>query len=148
MQMNSSYKVGETTSQLVTFDVDSVRQFATMAGDMSPLHHDEEFAKTTRFGGLIVSGTQYSAMMMGMVATFLTERRAGLGLEFEFQFRKAVAVGEAVRMEWHIVAVDANSKLKGDVITLKGSLLNENGEVCVLAKSRSLSMPKESLAAG
>ncbi|WDR88458.1 MaoC family dehydratase [Burkholderia ambifaria] len=92
--MNSSYKVGESTSQLVTFDVDSVRQFATLAGDMSPLHHDEAFAKTTRFGGLIVSGTHYSAMMMGMVATFLTERRAGLGLEFEFQFRKAVAVGK------------------------------------------------------
>ena len=141
---NLSYKVGETTSQTVTFDVDSVRQFATLAGDMSPLHHDEEFAKASRFGGLIVSGTQYSAMMMGMVATFLTERRTtGLGLEFEFQFRKAVAVGETVRMEWRIVTVEANPKLKGDIITLEGSLLNAHGEICVLAKSKSLSIPNQ-----
>lgn len=118
-----------------------------MAGDMSPLHHDEEFAKTTRFGGLIVSGTHYSAMMMGMVATFLTQKSAGLGLEFEFQFRKAVAVGETVRMEWRIVAVDENPKLRGDIITLEGFLLSENEEICVLAKSKSLSMPKESLTA-
>ena len=142
---DASYKVGETTSQLVTFDVDSVRRFATLAGDHSPLHHDDAFAKTTRFGGLIVSGTHYSALMMGMVATFLTERGAGLGLEFEFQFRKAVLAGQTVRMEWRIVSVEPNPKLKGDVISLEGSLLDEHGEVYVLARSKSLSIPNDLL---
>lgn len=140
-----SYKVGETTSQFVTFDVDSVQRFATLAGDYSPLHHDEAYAKTTRFGGLIVSGTQYSALMMGMVATFLTERKAGLGLEFEFQFRKAVLVGQTVCMEWRIVSVEHNPKLKGDVIVLEGSLLDEHGEVYVIARSKSLSIPNDQL---
>jgi len=142
---DSSYKVGETTSRFVTFDADSVRQFAALAGDLSPLHHDDAFAKATRFGGLIVSGTQYSALMMGMVATFLTERKAGLGLEFEFQFRQAVLVGQTVRMEWRIVSVEPNPKLKGDVIGLEGALLDEHGEVCVLARSKSLSIPKDLL---
>ncbi|MPW18723.1 MaoC domain protein dehydratase [Paraburkholderia piptadeniae] len=142
---DSSYKVGETTSQLVTFDVDSVRRFATLAGDHSLLHHDDVFAKATRFGKLVVSGTQYSALMMGMVATFLTERRAGLGLEFEFQFRKAVLVGQTLRMEWRIVSVEPNPKLKGDVIGLEGSLFDELGEMYVLARSKSLSIPKDLL---
>lgn len=142
---DASYKVGETTSQLVTFDADSVRRFATLAGDHSPLHHDDTFARATRFGGLIVSGTQYSALMMGMVATFLTERRAGLGLEFEFQFRKAVLAGQTVRMEWRIVSIEPNPKLKGDVIGLEGSLLDEHGEVYVLARSKSLSIPNDLL---
>ncbi|SIT42910.1 MaoC domain protein dehydratase [Paraburkholderia ribeironis] len=146
--MSSSYKVGETISKAVTFDAYSVRQFATLAGDMSPLHHDEDFARSTRFGGLIVSGTQYSAIMMGMVATFLTQRNAGLGLEFEFHFRKAVAVGDTVLMEWRIVTIEPSLKLKGDVISLEGHLLNGTSEVCVVARSRSLSMPKESLLAG
>lgn len=143
--LDDSYKVGETTSQLVTFDAESVRQFATLAGDRSPLHHDDEFAKTTRFGGLIVSGTHYSALMMGMVATFLTERNAGLGLEFAFQFRKAVRVGQTVRMEWRIASVEPNPKLKGDVIGLEGSLVDEYGEVYVLAQSKSLSIPNDLL---
>ncbi|MCS6474197.1 acyl dehydratase, partial [Burkholderia thailandensis] len=64
--------------------------------------------ETARFGGRIVSGTHYSARMMGMVATFLGERRAalglglglGLGLEFEFGFRKALAAGDTVTMTW------------------------------------------------
>lgn len=145
--MSASFEVGETTSKTVTFDTNSIRQFATLAGDMSPLHHDEDFAKTTRFGGLIASGTQYSAMMMGMVATFLTERRAGLGLEFDFQFRRAVCVGETVSMEWRIVGIEPHATLKGDVISLEGVLLNGSGQVCVTAKSKSLSMPKEALIA-
>ncbi|CAJ9398286.1 acyl dehydratase MaoC [Burkholderia pseudomallei] len=105
--MNSSYRVGETVSKIVTFDMNAVRRFAALAGGMNPLHHDEALAETARFGGRIVSGTHYSARMMGMVATFapfLGERRAalglGLGLEFEFGFRKALAAGDTVTMTW------------------------------------------------
>lgn len=105
--MNSSYRVGETVSKIVTFDMNAVRRFAALAGGMNPLHHDEALAETARFGGRIVSGTHYSARMMGMVATFapfLGERRAalglGLGLEFEFSFRKALAAGDTVTMTW------------------------------------------------
>ncbi|CAJ9574773.1 MaoC family dehydratase [Burkholderia pseudomallei] len=87
--------------------MNAVRRFAALAGGMNPLHHDEALAETARFGGRIVSGTHYSARMMGMVATFATflgERRAalglGLGLEFEFSFRKALAAGDTVTMTW------------------------------------------------
>lgn len=105
--MNSSCRVDETVSKIVTFDMNAVRRFAALAGGMNPLHHDEALAETARFGGRIVSGTHYSARMMGMVATFapfLGERRAalglGLGLEFEFGFRKALAAGDTVTMTW------------------------------------------------
>lgn len=105
--MNSSCRVDETVSKIVTFDMNAVRRFAALAGGMNPLHHDEALAETARFGGRIVSGTHYSARMMGMVATFATflgERRAalglGLGLEFEFGFRKALAAGDTVTMTW------------------------------------------------
>lgn len=109
--MNSSCRVDETVSKIVTFDMNAVRRFAALAGGMNPLHHDEALAETARFGGRIVSGTHYSARMMGMVATFapfLGERRAALGLglglglefEFEFGFRKALAAGDTVTMTW------------------------------------------------
>ncbi|EBA50123.1 MaoC family protein [Burkholderia pseudomallei 305] len=35
-----------------------------------------------------------------MVAPFLGERRAALGLEFEFGFRKTLAAGDTVTMTW------------------------------------------------
>ncbi|CAJ5569161.1 acyl dehydratase MaoC [Burkholderia pseudomallei] len=103
--MNSSCRFDETVSKIVTFDMNAVRRFAALAGGMNPLHHDEALAETARFGGRIVSGTHYSARMMGMVATFapfLGERRAalGLGLGLEFGFRKALAAGDTVTMTW------------------------------------------------
>lgn len=76
--MNSSCRVDETVSKIVTFDMNAVRRFAALAGGMNPLHHDEALAETAR------------------------ERRAalGLGLEFEFSFRKALAAGDTVTMTW------------------------------------------------
>ncbi len=112
---------------------------------MSPLHHDAKFASSTRFGGLIVSGGQLSALMMGMVATFLTARRVGLGLEFDFKFKKAVIAGESFTAEWKIVAMESAAKYGGDVIELEGSIVNEKGEMCVAARSRSLSFPEQML---
>ncbi|MBF3847993.1 acyl dehydratase, partial [Burkholderia pseudomallei] len=54
--MNSSCRVDETVSKIVTFDMNAVRRFAALAGGMNPLHHDEALAETARFGGRIVSG--------------------------------------------------------------------------------------------
>lgn len=143
--MTSPFKVGESVSKMAVFDDDAIQSFAVATGDMSPLHHDVTFASSTRFGGLIVSGGQLSALMMGMVATFLTARRAGLGLEFDFKFKKAVAAGESFTAEWKIVAIEPTAKYGGDVIELEGGVVNEKGEVCAAARSRSLSLPEEML---
>ncbi|HEO1695234.1 TPA: MaoC family dehydratase [Pseudomonas aeruginosa] len=143
--MASSFKVGESVSKMVVFDDAAVRSFAVSTGDMSPLHHDAKFASSTRFGGLIVSGGQLSALMMGMVATFLTARRAGLGLEFDFKFKKAVVAGESFTAEWRIVAIEPTAKYGGDVIELEGAVVNGKGEACVAARSRCLSLLEEML---
>ncbi len=49
--------VGEIFERIVTFDEQGARTFATLVGDFNPLHHDDEFARKSRFGGLIISGT-------------------------------------------------------------------------------------------
>jgi len=143
--MTSPFRIGESVSKMAVFNADAIRSFAVATGDVSPLHHDAKFASSTRFGGLIVSGGQLSALMMGMVAAFLTARRAGLGLEFDFKFKKAVIAGESFTADWKIVAIEPAAKYGGDVIEIEGSVVNDKGEVCVAARSRSLSLPDEML---
>ncbi|CAJ7558773.1 dehydratase [Burkholderia pseudomallei] len=46
-----------------------------------------------------------------------------------------------------IVAIKPSPKLKGDVVPLEGSLCNAAGELCVIAKSMSLGLPDDAIAA-
>lgn len=46
-----------------------------------------------------------------------------------------------------IVAIEPSPKLKGGVVPLEGSLCNAAGELCVIAKSMSLGLPDDAIAA-
>lgn len=46
-----------------------------------------------------------------------------------------------------IVAIEPSPKLKGDAVPLEGTLRSAAGELCVNAKSTSLSLPDDAIAA-
>jgi acyl dehydratase len=123
--------VGETFERVVTFDEEGARAFATLVGDFNPAHHDEDFAAKSRFGGLIISGTQSVAFLMAMTATFLSERGAALGLEYNFRFRKGVRMGETVNMSWVVTDVIPKPGL-GDIVVFDAALtILATGELAV-----------------
>ena len=139
------YSVGETYTSTLVFDEASIRAFATLSGDANPMHHDAEFAAKTRFGGLIASAAHYSAQMMGAVATWLTLRSASLGLEFTFQFRKAVMVDSVMALEWRITDIAPKPSLKGHVVSIEGTLRQTDNEVAVFATCKGLVLSQTSL---
>jgi len=123
--------VGEKFERVVTFDEAGARAFATLVGDFNPAHHDEDFAAKSRFGGLIISGTQSVAFLMAMTATFLSARGSALGLEYNFRFRKAVRMGETVNMSWVVTDVALKPGL-GDIVAFDAALtLASTGELAV-----------------
>lgn len=130
--------VGDTFSREVTIDAASIRQYAMLAGDHNPMHHDESVAKASRFGSLIASGTHTSALLMGVLATAISERVASLGLGFSVRLRRAVRAGEAVSIRWKIVSIEPSRSLKGDLVVAEGELVNQAGEVAVSATSQSI----------
>jgi acyl dehydratase len=123
--------VGETFERVVTFDEADARYFATLVGDFNPAHHDQDFAAKSRFGGLIISGTQSTAMLMAMTATFLSAKGAALGLEYTFRFRKAIKMGETVNMHWVVTEVTPKPGL-GHIVAFEARLtLAGTGELAV-----------------
>jgi acyl dehydratase len=125
-QRKRACQVGGRFSKTFHFDEQGIRDFATAAGDTNPLHHDNEAAKRSRFGGIIASGTHYTSLMMGLVADHLTGDGEAVGLEFSFRFRKAVAAGATLKAEWEIVEVERNDKLGGNIIHLSGTLKRDD----------------------
>jgi len=122
--------VGETFERVVTFDEAGARHFATLVGDFNPAHHDEDFAANSRFGGLIISGTQSTAMLMAMTATFLSAKGAALGLEYTFRFRKAIRMGETVNMHWVVTEITQKPGL-GEIVVFAAKLTLAGGELAV-----------------
>jgi 3-hydroxybutyryl-CoA dehydratase len=112
--------------------------FAYAAGDPNPLHHDADFAMTTRFGRVLASGPQTTAHLMALTASHFSKRGAMLGLEFWFRVRQPVYADETITLEWLVVAVNQNHRLNGEIIDLRGRIRKQTGETAVGAKGRVL----------
>lgn len=131
-------RVGQRLESRVTLSRRSIAEFARACGDANPLHHDEEAAARTRFGGVIASGPQLSSLLMGLTATRFSEEGAMLGLEFRFRFRRAVRAGETVSLEWEVVAVRPHAGLGGDLAFLVGRVRAADGGEAVRAVGKVL----------
>ena len=124
---------GERFSREHTFSVGEAIAFALAAGDDNPLHHDAEFAASTRFGRLIVSGTHTTALLLGLTASHFGKRGAVIGVGFSVSFEHPVHADECVTLEWTVDAVRPCSKGGGQRVDMKGCLRNASGRVCLSA---------------
>jgi 3-hydroxybutyryl-CoA dehydratase len=109
-------KPRERFSSEVTLNPLMVSAFAASVGDTNPVHHDPEFAAATRYKRLIASGTHTSALLLGLTASHFSKRGSMVGLEFWLKFRRPVYADETIFLEWLVVKVTPNQKLKGDVV--------------------------------
>ncbi len=123
-------RVGEQITARAVLTPTEIAAFARLSGDPNPLHHDEASARQTRFGGIIVSGPQIIALMLGLLpAHFGRTGQAVLGLEFTFRFVHAIRAGETMAMAWRVTAVEPKPRLDGEIVTVTGEITNEHGEL-------------------
>ena len=128
----------ERFSSEVVLNPAMVAAYAEAAGDTNPVHHDSRFAAATRYGRLIASGTHTPALLLGLTASHYSKRGAMVGLEFWVRFRRPIYADETIRLEWLVVKVTPNDKLKGDIVELRGRIKGQNGETALGAKGRIL----------
>jgi 3-hydroxybutyryl-CoA dehydratase len=77
-------KVGETWSTTRAVTDELIRDFADLSGDHNPIHLDEEFARSTRFGQRIAHGMLSAAFISAVLGN-------------EFRGRKIVYLGQTMR---------------------------------------------------
>ena len=131
-------RLQERFSKEVSLSPSMVAEYANAAGDDNPLHHDPEFAATTRFGRPIASGTHTTALLLGLTASHFSKKGGAVGLEFCVQFQRPIYADEKILLEWLVVKVTKNNKLKGDIVELRGRIKGQDGQTAVCAKGRIL----------
>jgi acyl dehydratase len=61
-----------------------------------------------------------------------------VGLEFWVRFRRPIYADETIRLEWLVVRVTPNARLKGDIVELRGRILGHNGVTALGAQGKML----------
>jgi len=117
-------------SRLVT--ARDIELFTEISGDKNPLHYDEEVAKNTRFGGIVVQGGITSAILNAVVA----EDLPGPGtvfLQVNWSFKAPVKPGDTITGEIEITKVREDkpiTELNTRVLLSDGTVVLEGNAVC------------------
>src|SRR5580765_5637414 len=119
-------KIGDSFSihRLVTDAL--VRQFAELSGDFNPIHLDEEFAKTTRFGRRIAHGMLSGAFISAVLGYEFKERRI-IYLSQTMKFTAPVFIGDTVTA----TATVTNIREDKNIVTIETVCSKQDGEVVV-----------------
>ena len=118
------YKGFKTTMTVKVTD-QMVRQFAEMCGDFNPIHLDEEYAKTTRFGRRIAHGMIVGALF----SRALNETMGGGGIYLgqTLKFTSPVYIDDEVTIELHVT----NVRIERGLANVETLAKKNNGEICV-----------------
>jgi len=117
-------------SRLVTSR--DIELFTEISGDKNPLHYDEEIAKNTRFGGIVVQGGITSAILNAVVA----EDLPGAGtvfLQVSWSFKAPVRPGDTITGEVEITKVRDDkpiTELNTRVLLSDGTVVLDGNAVC------------------
>ena len=119
----------ETPARTVT-EADIV-QFAGLSGDYNPLHIDEEYCKTTIFGGRIAHGPLVYAIAAGLLFQlhlYDDTLIAFLGFE-DLRFTKPVKPGDTIHARVKVLEKTETSRADRGVMKRQLQVFNQRGEV-------------------
>ena len=106
-------------------------QFAGLSGDYNPLHINEEYCKTTIFGGRIAHGPLVYAIAAGLLFQlhlYDDTLIAFLGFE-DLRFTKPVKPGDTIHARVKVLEKTETSKADRGVMKRQLQVFNQRGEV-------------------
>ena len=125
-----AFRVGEKASLTRTVTEQDITAFARLTGDTNPLHLDEDYARTTRFGRRIAHGF----LTAGLISAVLGTKLPGPGaiyLEQHLRFTKPVYPGDSITAVVEIVRYQEEKGL----LTLKTECFNQNEELVLTGEA-------------
>lgn len=125
-------EVGQRAEISREVSVRDIELFTALSGDRNPLHYDQEAAKATPFGRIIVQGGITSAILNAVVA----EKLPGPGTVFlhvDWNFRAPVRPGDRITGAVEVTSVRTDkpiTEIRTTVTRDDGTLALEGTAVC------------------
>lgn len=130
-----TFKVGDSAEITRTIEQTEIDAFAEITGDHNPVHVDEEFAKSTRFGRRIAHGMLTASLISSVLANKLPGE-GSIYLGQTLQFVAPVFPGDEVTARVTVKEIREDKPiLKLETICLKqGGEVVIRGEATVLVR--------------
>ncbi len=129
VDFESPVSIGFSFEKTITLSEDEISTFAKLSGDLNPLHHDADRSKSSRFGGIIASGPQSSALFMGTIATYLAPGYLVMGMRIEGEFRAPIKPNLELQIRWVAKTVIPKPKLNGYIVANEGGIYHKDQEL-------------------
>lgn len=118
--------VGERARRTRLVDPRDIERFTEMTGDRNPLHYDDDFARRSRFGEIIVQGGVTTGLLNAVVA----EQLPGPGsvfLHVDWSFKAPVRPGDEITAEVEVL------EARGDkpITRLRTTITRQDGVVAL-----------------
>ncbi|MBI4757502.1 MAG: MaoC family dehydratase [Chloroflexi bacterium] len=130
------FQIGEKAEFSKTITESDVVMYAGLSGDFNPLHVDEEYAKTSRFGGRIAHGLLTTGLISAVVGMKLPGPGA-IYLSQQLKFTGPVRIGDTITA----VAQVAGWLPEKRIVTLKTDCFNQRGEQVIAGEAALLVEP-------
>jgi len=125
-------EVGQRASRSRLVSASNIERFTEISGDRNPIHYDEELARATRFGGIVVQGGVTTAILNAVVA----EDLPGPGtvfLQVQWSFKAPVRPGDTITGEVVVTKVRDDkpvTELETRVRLADGTVVLDGTAVC------------------
>ena len=129
-------EVGQTARRQRKVTARDIELFTEISGDRNPLHYDEDLARASRFGGIVVQGGVTSAILNAVVAEDLPGP-GSVFLETHWRFIAPVRPGDTITGRVEVVEVRPDkpiARLNTRVTRDDGTVVLEGDAVCYRMK--------------
>ena len=128
------FQVGDSAEITKTIEQADIHAFASVTGDHNPVHVDEAFAKTTRFGRTIAHGM----LSASLISAVLANKLPGAGsiyLGQTLQFVAPVFPGDEITARVTVKEIREDKP----IVTLETICVNQRDEIVIRGEATVLS---------
>ncbi len=136
-------KVGdECVTPAVTITDAHILAYAGVSGDHSPLHVNEEFARTTQYGTRVAHGLLGLSVTDGLKTQADYRLQPGISLGWTWDFVGPIKIGDTVHVKFRVASMRTTKKPGWGIVFLASELINQRGEVVQRGEHR-LMIPRQ-----
>ena len=118
--------IGEKRTFSIKITESMVNEFAKISGDYNPLHVNEQYAKSTKFGRRVCHGMLLASFFSKMVGMYIPGKNA-LYFSQTLNFRLPCFIDDEVKVEGEVLEKSAASR----ILTIKTTIYNRS-EKCLV----------------